>query len=457
MADEIRILSLTGLLGYGYPYESLKEGMKMRPHFIGVDAGSSDPGPYYLGSGKSLTKKLQLHRDLGMAIEAAEDAGIPLVIGSAATAGGEPHLRFTESIVRDIARKKSLSLRAALIHAEIDREIVKAAFDGNRIKSLDESVPPLSPEAIEKASRIVGQMGVQPFIEALRGKPDIIIAGRACDTAVFAAYPIMEGFDEGLSYHLAKILECGSLAGIPASASDCMCGVIERNCFKVEPANPSRRCTRTSVAAHSLYEQSNPFGFYEPEGYVDLSNCRFEEENDRRVRVTGSCFKPSTGYQTIKLEGAVKCGYHTVSVGGIRSRDILENLDNMESYVSAKVKEMLPVNIVKEGYMLNFRFYGKNGVLGEAEPLVKQGRYEVGLLIEGIAKTQEKADTVCALARSLSLHFGFEKRKSTGGNIAFPFSPSDFSGGPIYEFKVYHLMEVADAGALFTVEFKEIG
>lgn len=457
MPETIRILSLNGLLGYGFPPDSLKEGMKMRPHFIGVDAGSSDPGPYYLGSGKSLTKKLQLHRDLELAIEAAVQAKIPLIIGSAGTAGGEPHLQFTENIIKNIVKKKSIPVRIALIHAEIDREIVKSALDRKKIKPLDNSIPPLSPDIIEKTARIVGQMGIHPFIKALQEKPDIILAGRACDTAVFAAYPIMKGFEAGLSYHLAKILECGALASIPASASDCMLGIIERDSFKVEPANPSRRCTKTSVAAHSLYEQPDPFGFYEPEGYVDLSGCRFEQENNRRVKVTGSCFKPCTGRPTIKIEGAVKCGYHTVSIGGIRSRDILENLDNMERDVSLRVKEMLPVNIVKEGYMLNFRFYGKNGVLGEAEPLVKRERYEVGLVIEGIARTQEKADTVCALARSLSLHFGFENRKSTAGNIAFPFSPSDFPGGAIYEFKVYHLMEVPDVGKPFPVEFKEIG
>ena len=55
--EEIRILSTTAILGYGFPMESFVEGMKRKPHVIAVDAGSSDPGPYYLGAGKSFTDR----------------------------------------------------------------------------------------------------------------------------------------------------------------------------------------------------------------------------------------------------------------------------------------------------------------------------------------------------------------------------------------------------------------
>ena len=50
----MRILALNGLLGYGYNVESLiNEFKKKTPDYVGVDAGSTDPGPYYLGSGKA--------------------------------------------------------------------------------------------------------------------------------------------------------------------------------------------------------------------------------------------------------------------------------------------------------------------------------------------------------------------------------------------------------------------
>ena len=55
---EFRVLSATAILGYGFPERSFRAGLKRRPHLIGVDAGSTDPGPYYLGAGKSFTTML---------------------------------------------------------------------------------------------------------------------------------------------------------------------------------------------------------------------------------------------------------------------------------------------------------------------------------------------------------------------------------------------------------------
>ena len=42
--EELRVLSPTAILGYGFPMESFVEGMKRAPHVIAVVAGSSDPG-----------------------------------------------------------------------------------------------------------------------------------------------------------------------------------------------------------------------------------------------------------------------------------------------------------------------------------------------------------------------------------------------------------------------------
>ena len=64
-------------------------------------------------------------------------------------------------------------------------------------------------------------------------------------------------------------------------------------------------------------------------------------------------------------------------------------------------------------------------------------------MIEAIAPTQEKADALIGLARSKALHQGFPDRKATAGNLAFPFSPSDFSGGAVYEFALYHITDLS--------------
>jgi len=49
---ELRMVSLCGLLGYSYPSESLERSVALAPDLIGVDAGSTAPGPCYLGAGE---------------------------------------------------------------------------------------------------------------------------------------------------------------------------------------------------------------------------------------------------------------------------------------------------------------------------------------------------------------------------------------------------------------------
>jgi len=91
-ASEFRVLAPTAILGYGFPASSFLRGMRRRPHLIGVDAGSTDPGPYYLGNGTGFVQPLQVRRDLELALVAARAARIPLLIGSAGGAGARPHL-----------------------------------------------------------------------------------------------------------------------------------------------------------------------------------------------------------------------------------------------------------------------------------------------------------------------------------------------------------------------------
>ena len=79
MKEEFRILSTTAILGYGFPLESFEEGMKRKPDLIAVDAGSTDPGPFYLGEGVSFTDRGAVKRDLEIMICAGIKENIPVV------------------------------------------------------------------------------------------------------------------------------------------------------------------------------------------------------------------------------------------------------------------------------------------------------------------------------------------------------------------------------------------
>jgi hypothetical protein len=106
-------------------------------------------------------------------------------------------------------------------------------------------------------------------------------------------------------------------------------------------------------------------------------------------------------------------------------------------------------------YRLLFHVYGRDGVMGALEPRRATG-HEIGLVIEAVAATQELADTICAFARSTMLHHGYPGRVSTAGNLAFPYSPSDFHGGPVYRFSLHHVLTVPEQAALFPVEVLEV-
>ena len=45
--------------------------MDRQPHVIGVDGGSVDPGPHYLGSGKPFCSPIAIRRDLRLMLHAA--------------------------------------------------------------------------------------------------------------------------------------------------------------------------------------------------------------------------------------------------------------------------------------------------------------------------------------------------------------------------------------------------
>ena len=53
----VKAIAGNGVLGSGFRESSLLRGMRLDPDFIGCDAGSTDPGPFYLGSGESAFQK----------------------------------------------------------------------------------------------------------------------------------------------------------------------------------------------------------------------------------------------------------------------------------------------------------------------------------------------------------------------------------------------------------------
>ena len=449
---EYRILSPTGIVGYGFPEESFLAGVAQKPDLIACDAGSTDPGPYYLGSGIPFTNATAVKRDLTLMLKAACELKIPLVIGSAGGSGADVHLEREANIIREIAREENLSFRFATISAEFDKDDLVTRLNAGHIEKLGPA-PVVTEQDIRVSTHIVAQMGIEPIMAALDDGAQVILCGRCYDPAAFAAPAIRLGYDKALALHLGKILECAAICATPGSGSDCIMGYLGEDYFCVEPLAPERKCTPTSVSAHTLYEKSNPYILPGPGGHLDLSDCVFTADNDHRVRVTGSKFVPET-VPSVKLEGCKQAGCRTISICGNRDPIFISQVDSILDALKGRTAANLSADF---DYELDFIVYGKNGVMGALEPTGQVTSQEIGIVIDAVADTQEHASAVCSVARSTLLHYGYPGRIATAGNLAFPFSPSDIKVGPIYVFSVYALLRSEDPSSLFPRTYEMIG
>jgi hypothetical protein len=447
----LRSLGASGQLGYGIPTPAFEAGLARVPDMIGVDMGSIDIGPAYLGGGKMAPTRVGAKRDLRKVLRAARRLDVPLIVGSAGSAGARPHLDQTLEIIREIARGDGLAFRMAVVAADVPRAELKAAVAAARVRPMD-TMPPLTASDVDAASHIVGQLGLEAFRRALEADVDVVVLGRACDTGIFASIPDMLGFPPGISMHMAKIIECASLCCVPGGR-DTILGVLDDDGFELESMAPNRAATPSSVAAHSLYEQADPYEIREPCGCADLRHVSYRALDHRRTRVEGATFEPAER-TTLKLEGAQMIGHRALLLAGAADPKFIARHAEIFAAVTRVVRDLVCED-TPEDYRLGFRLFGVDGVRAWPEPPAHLPR-EAFVMGECIAPTPQRAEEVVRTAKQYLLHHGYEGRLATAGNLAFPFTPPEVTIGEAYRFNVFHLMEVDDMARMFPVEVEAV-
>jgi hypothetical protein len=451
---ELRLLAATGCLGYGFTEVAFQRALGSGLDLIAADAGSMDPGPYYLGTGRPFVSERAIERDLRILLRGSRSAGVPLVVGSAGGGGSDPQLAHTREILLRIAMADGLRFRLAVIGAEVSRDVVRARLRAGRVHPLW-PVSPLTEAELDATSRIVAMMGAGPLHAALEGGADVVLAGRCSDSALYAVLPLMRGFDPGLAWHLGKTIECGGAIVRPKTGQDCVIGTLREDHFEVEPAHPDKACTVESVAAHTMYENPSCFTFVEPSGVVDTREARYEALDSRRVKVSGSRFVPSATV-TAKLEGVAQVGHRAVCMAGIADPVLIAGLDAFSAQIAERTAaETTSLGIAPSSYTLTLRRYGLDAVL--QRPVGTLQPHEVGLMLDVIAATPEEASAVLAKARYVAMHTDFPGRLCSAGNLAMPFAPSDVTVGPAYRFSVWHAMELDSPGEIFPIRYEEVG
>ncbi|WP_224408056.1 acyclic terpene utilization AtuA family protein [Afifella sp. IM 167] len=452
--DEIVGVAPCGSLGSGYPPEALKAALDEGAHFIGQDAGSTDMGPYYHGSGQAFLPRSTYKHDLEIMLTQAIERNIPLIVGSVFTSGARDQLKIGAEIIEEIAREKGYSFKMALVDAELDKNALKRRIsDLGGLASLGPENE-LDADIIDRCGPICGQMGVEPIIKALEAGADVILCGRACDDAVFAAMPILKGFNRGLALHMGKILECGGISAVPCDLAEPMLGRLSRDAFDVRPGAEAFKCTPTSVAAHSLYERGDPCIQPGPGGTNDLTDCTFEQIDPRTVRVAGSRFVPDERYM-VKLEGAEFIGYRSIVMVGVRDPIMIAQFDHVLEEARARAQKRFPVSSAGD-WKLAYHAYGRDAVMGSLEPDRDFVAKEIGLLIEAVAPTQEAANAIAMFVRGTLQHIGYPGIVTTAGNLAYPFSPFNVPVGPAYRFSVYHLLPLEDPCEVFPMQLVDV-
>lgn len=456
IVDEIRILAPTGVCGSGFSEASFETALGQKPHFIGCDAGSTDPGPEYLGTGRTAFPPEAIRRDLRLMLKGARRIGVPLLVGSCGTGGGDAQVDLVRDIVLAIAREEKLSFRLATIRSEQHKPYLLERLAQGRIEPLDPA-PPFDAGVIERSAHVVGMMGAEPFIRAIEAGADVVLAGRASDTAIFASVPLMRGFPAGLAWHAAKILECGAAAVVNRKSPDCMFVWLRRDHFLVAAPDPDLRCTPQSIASHALYENADPFRLVECSGTLDLTRVGYEAVDERTVKVWGSGFEEASRY-TVKLEGAELAGYQSILIGSVRDPFIIRQIDSWLERLRGKIEarvRMVFGDELQGQWQLGIRVYGRNGTMGPLEPNKDAQPHELALVFELTAPTQAIARSLGGITRHQALHLPIPEWSGLITAVALAYNALD--RGPVYRFNMNQVVVPDDPYEMFPMTLEQVG
>ena len=455
-----RTLIPSGALGLGFDRDALAAGLAWNPDIICIDGGSTDSGPFYLGSGRSKYSRASTRFEWSELLEARAVAGVPIVLGSAGTCGTDAMVDWLVDISRDIAREKGWRLRVAALKSGQAPDKVARALSEGRVTALTPEIrPPVDEARVLECSNIVALAGVEQIGAAISTGADVIIAGRTTDTAVISALPILNGEHAGAAWHGAKITECGALCSTRPGTGVIGAEFTDSDCT-ITPFAAGSRCTPESVASHMLYENADPLILHEPGGYLDTQDARLEAIDDRRVRISGSRWVRSPEYR-VKLEGARQTGFQTTTLVILRQsryvRHVREWLRLVEQRLACDVAARTGRRPGREpgGYSVEFRLLGMDSALGELETRV-QAPVEVGVLGLVVADTQDDATEIARILNPLLLHLPLTDGEEIP-TFAFPYAPPETERGRLFEFTLNHVMRLDNPMDAFHLDVLEVG
>jgi hypothetical protein len=108
------------------------------------------------------------------------------------------------------------------------------------------------------------------------------------------------------------------------------------------------------------------------------------------------------------------------------------------------------------GYELSYRIFGRNGVMGDLEPVKETKSHELLVVVEGVSKDKALAQEATLIGTRQIFYARLPEVKGTAGTAAFildeviPISDA-------YVWTMDHTVQVDDPMELFPVTMIEIG
>lgn len=453
MANPVSCIVPTGHLSYA-PMEpdSFYRGLQAHPGAIIADAGSCDIGPYPLGSDAAASPEAWQRFDIDHMLRGARQLGIPMIISSCNDTGTNIGVDKFVRIVKDVAAHRNLPpFQLAAIRHTLDKaQLAQALQRGERIAGLGHR-PDLTPEVLDRTDNLVPVMGAEPFIEALRQGADVIVASRASDCCPFAGFAMHNGISPDIAYYWGKVLECASFACEPYMGKETILGKAFADHITVTPMHPGQRCTPASLAGHAMYERNDPYREEVAGGDIDMGQVAYRQIDDITTEVRGMRFRPASEYW-VKIEGAGKVGERCYVMVGVRDPQTIANIDRAIAWAREKVEAWYGPN--GKRYQLYYHVYGKNGVLGDLEPMRDIGSHELGIAVEAIADSQALAEEIVTLG-ARSIFYARLPTKGTAGGGVF-LTEDVLMGKPAYEWTINHIMRLDSPLQLFQITLETV-
>lgn len=453
MKKEIRIVCPNGHLGFApTKKESFYLAAATKPDYYCSDSGSDDIGASALGSDRSVSMYKWQKHDLELMLLKSREQNVPMIIGSAGDTGSNSRVDMYVKIIKDLAKEHNLPpFKLGYFYSEVDKTYIKNKLNNNVVIEGLDSRSNLTMEDLNETDRIVAVAGVHPFLKALELGADVIIGGRSSDVAVFAAAALKEGFPEEHAYFAGKVLECASFCAEPYGAKESVIGTVTHEDVKVTAMHPEQRCTVASVSAHAMYERSNPFYEYFAGGMLDMTECVYEQYDEKTTRITGQKFIPVEGDIKVKLEGSGLVGEKFIGIAGVRDPYTIKHIDDVIKFARKQVKK----EFACIDYELHFHIFGKNGVMGDLEPVKEITSHELGIVVEGVTKSKVTAEELTLFATRQIFYAKLPEVKGTAGTASFIVDDVLYAG-KTYKWTMNHAIPVKDPLELFDVHVEVV-